>query len=222
MTGKTNTETAADAAGDGTGTAVPSSPAPAVATFSQGDQMTKTTMGAALEAKGVKRRDNDLLLAIAKFQNVGGTYDEARRLLDEAYSRQRAQKEGQTESLAAPAVEAGSGGQWERAREGQLRVAAAPTPSRPPRGLQSIAAAQPTVAKSLFDLVKLPDGRPLRSVRWSECPDLARRYNKVAHILTMVHRWAVPPDPATTIDAVVTEEALAKIVADAEAINGIA
>ena len=220
MTGKTNTETAADAAGDGTGTAVPSSPAPAVATFSQGDQMTKTTMGAALEAKGVKRRDNDLLLAIAKFQNVGGTYDEARRLLDEAYSRQRAQKEGQTESLAAP--EAGSGGRMRIAREGHGAVAAAPTPPRPPRGLQSIAAAQPTVAKSLFDLVKLPDGRPLRSVRWSECPDLARRYNKVAHILTMVHRWAVPPDPATTIDAVVTEEALAKIVADAEAINGIA
>lgn len=92
-------------------------------------------------------------------------------------------------------------------------------PPNPPRGLSSIAAVQSTMARSLFDVITLPDGRRLRDIRWNDCPALAQKYRRVAHILTAVHNHAIPPDPYATLDTIVSESDLKEIVATAEEAN---
>lgn len=94
-------------------------------------------------------------------------------------------------------------------------------PGHAKRGLTAIASIQGTLAASLFDSIRLPDGRALRNVRWSECVPLASKYRKLSRILLAVHNYAMPAEASTTLDAIVNEEQLAEIVASVEKINDI-
>lgn len=94
-------------------------------------------------------------------------------------------------------------------------------PGHARRGAVAIASIQPTMAKSLFDTVSLPDGRKLRDVRWNECPALATKYRRLSRILMAVHGHAIPESPSTTIDNVVNEQTLKEIIAAVEKFNDI-
>lgn len=87
------------------------------------------------------------------------------------------------------------------------------------RDFTARSAVQEALARSLFDTIHLPDGRRLREVRWHECPALARQYRQAAHILTAVHRHAIPVDHTARLDQIVGEADLARIVAEAEKNN---
>lgn len=87
------------------------------------------------------------------------------------------------------------------------------------RDFTARSAVQEALARSLFDTIRLPDGRRLREVRWHECPALARQYRQAAHILTAVHRHAIPVDHTARLDQIVNEADLARIVAEAEKNN---
>lgn len=107
------------------------------------------------------------------------------------------------------------------AEKAGLVMPASSRPAKPPRGAAAIAGIQATLARSLFDQTRLPDGRSLREVRWAECPQLAQRYRKLSRILMAVHGHAVPADPGTTLDNIVTEDGLKQIVEAVERFNDI-
>lgn len=94
-------------------------------------------------------------------------------------------------------------------------------PGHAKRGAKAIAAVQATMSKSLFDTTVLPDGRRLREVRWAECPIVAAKYRRLSRIIMAVHNTAVPPDPNTTLDNIVTEDTLKEIIASVERFNDI-
>lgn len=102
-----------------------------------------------------------------------------------------------------------------------LPAAPRPHPGHAKRGLAAVASIQPTLARSLFDTIRLPDGRSIGEVRWNECPRLISQHSRIAHILAACHRSAIPPIPDTPLRSVVSEKELAKIVEDAEKANGI-
>lgn len=187
--------------------------------------MAATALGAAFEAKGVNQRNVKLQIAVAEFQNNGGEWGVAYAILCAAYGK-------------------GSGGQMSDASDGQkmfadasprttgqpqsatkvaLEVApvAAQKPGHARRGAAAITSVQTTLTKSLFETIALPDGRKLGEVRWSECPTLATKYTRLSRILLAVHRFAIPPDPSTTLDAVVPEAELKNIVSVIERNNEV-
>jgi hypothetical protein len=96
-----------------------------------------------------------------------------------------------------------------------------PMPGHAKRGAVAIAAVQPTIARSLFDSTILPDGRRLREVRWSEAPTLAAKWGRAVRIVMAIHNYAIPPDPSATLDQIVSEEELSKIISAVERLNGI-
>jgi len=93
-------------------------------------------------------------------------------------------------------------------------------PGHARNGLAAIAAVQGTIAKSLFD-TRLPDGRTYKDIAWSECPMLARTYRRHSRILMAIHSHAVPADPATTIDRVVSEDQMKEIFSAVERFNDV-
>ncbi len=94
-------------------------------------------------------------------------------------------------------------------------------PGHAKRGIAAIAAVQETVARSLFDTTRLPDGRSLREVHWAEVPQLASRYTFLSRVMTAVHQRGVPADPAATLDELVTEDQLKEIIGAVERLNDI-
>lgn len=88
-------------------------------------------------------------------------------------------------------------------------------------GLADFALVQPTLARSLWDTIVLPDGRRLGRVRWKECPDLATKWGRAARLLMAVYNHATPADPNITLDGCVTTDRLSEIVAEVEKSNDI-
>ena len=179
-------------------------------------------LAAKLRDAGVEPRNIQLQLALARFMNNGGTYGVALAMLNAAYGKgsvghSRSADEGQSAIADAPSD--GGGGHTTDANKASSLLPAARRPPNPPRGITSIASVQSTLARSLFDSTVLPDGRRLREVRWSECPALATKYRRVAHVLIAVHNHAIPPDQSATLDTIVSEAELQKIIADAEKSN---
>jgi len=201
----------------------------------------ETALGAKLASKGITANGVELQRAIAKFQNNGGTWEVAYAILCAAYKREGGRAhivdEGRSTDAPLPPNAGGSGllnradaarghlplPSAKNATDGQLPNAptkastclpavAAKLPGHARRGAAAIAVIQPTVAKSLFDATMLPDGRPLRKVRWSECPNLAKRYRYLARILLGIHLHAVPSDPNSYVDTVLSEDQLYKII----------
>lgn len=94
-------------------------------------------------------------------------------------------------------------------------------PGHSKRTLATIAMAQPTMMRSLFDTTKLPDGRSLREVSWAEVPHLASRYTFLSRVMVAIHRKGVPADPADTLDKLVNEDELKQIIGTVERLNDI-
>ena len=164
---------------------------------------TDTALGGALRKQGVLRHSIQFAVAITKFQNAGGTFEEAINMVNRAYGRRPAED---TEPMPiTPVTRPAPTITYDRSRPGHST-----------RGAAAIASVQPTVARSLFDSLVLPDGRALRQVRFHECPKLAREYSRFAHILLAIHNSVVPQDQTVTLDKVVSERELGEIVHKAD------
>lgn len=211
--------------------------------------MRKTEFTEKLAEKGILAINVELQLAIAKFQNNGGEYGVALAILNAAYGKGgkagHLLPQGQSGVADTPRQNAakGHGLISDRAVEpvpdaatqrgvGRLSHAdkairsvpdASPRykPGHAKRGLAAISAVQETVSRSLFDTTKLPDGRSLREVRWAEVPQLAQRYTFLARVMLLVHRRAVPADPAATLDNIVSEAELTEIIGSVEKLNDL-
>jgi hypothetical protein len=209
--------------------------------------MMATAIAEKLKAQGITKHGTELQIAIAKFQNNGGTYAEALALLDAAYELGGEAvvyvPEGRPILADPPKPNAGAGlhtpankavslapapatqrsaGHCGGAKKanGALPVASPrKSPGHAKRGMAEIAAVQDVMARSLFDTIKLPDGRPLRQVRWSEVPRLSSRYVFLARVMTLCHRKGIPMDPASTLDQIVKESELKEIVEATERLN---
>lgn len=94
-------------------------------------------------------------------------------------------------------------------------------PGHAKRGIDAIASVQHVIAKSLFDTMKLPDGRSLREVSWGEVPHLASRYSFLTRVMTAIHRRGVPVDASMTLDTLVSEAELKEIIGAVERLNDI-
>lgn len=202
----------------------------------------KTALATAFAQKGVTSINVEFQLALAKFQNNGGTYGVALAMLNAAYGKGSGGRiqdtgDGRCQSADAPPIHDGEVGQRPAADKvrralptspststgrGAPAPSAASRPGHARRGAIAIASVQATLAKSLFDTVVLPDGRKLREVRWSECPALAMKYRRLSRVLMAVHNAAIPPDVSATLDTVVNEKELEAIVASVEKFNEIA
>lgn len=210
---------------------------------------TETAIGAALAAKGLTARNVEFQIALAKFQNNGGQYGVALAMLNAAYgkgsegrvviadgqkvdadtSRTDAAKglggsADKAVSLKPNAATERSAGPFNPADKASAEMPVASPrnlPGHAKRGMVAISAVQETVSKSLFDTTILPDGRRLREVRWSECPNLARRYRKLSRIFMAVHSYIVPADPNATLDNIVPDDRLNEIVSAVEKFNDI-
>lgn len=210
----------------------------------------QTAIGAKMAAKGILAHNVKFQLAIAAFQNNGGEYGVALAMLNAAYGRgSQGRMDGAEEaivSLPASPTNAAKGrhrdaeqankrlpdaahkrdgaGRTMTADKAGGRLPASVSRNKPghaKRGAIAIASVQATVAKSLFDSTTLPDGRRLREVRWSECPGLATKYRRLSRVFMAVHNVAVPADPNTTIDNLVTEDGLKDIISAVERFNDI-
>lgn len=211
----------------------------------------ETAIGAALAAKGLTARNVELQISIAKFQNNGGEYGVALAMLNAAYGKgsggqMRHAHSGRITPADASPTNDGEEGRRPRADKAGLGLpsslspersaghttgagqaipfvpaAAAKLPGHAKRGLAAISAVQGTVAQSLFDTTVLPDGRTLREVRWSECPNLASRYRRLSRILLAIHNVAVPADPNATVDSIVNDDKLNEIVSAVEMVNDV-
>lgn len=199
------------------------------------------------EANGITARNVALQIAIAKFQNNGGTYGVALAMLNAAYGKggeaEPVLPKGQPLSAGASPQNDGAGhsgraaeangappspsavrsaGQGALADARALMPVAAKLPGHARRGLRAIGAVQETVSRSLFDTTTLPDGRRLREVRWAELPELAGKYRRLSRVFMAIHHVGTPADPSVTVDQIVNEERLSEIVANVERINDIA
>jgi len=189
---------------------------------------TETLLGEKLRRGGLVPREFRLGAAISEFLNNGGTVQRAHELVDLAACEMGSEAEAQMpEGLgylaSAPQPDAAKGQRADAVRAGLTMPDAAPRnkPGHAKRGAKAIAAVQATMSKSLFDTTVLPDGRRLREVRWAECPTLAAKYRRLSRIIMAVHNTAVPPDPNTTLDNIVTEDTLKEIIASVERFNDI-
>lgn len=182
-----------------------------------------TALGQALSDKGFVKRNVELQIAISKFQNAGGEFGVAYAMLCAAFGHVRS--DGQAarvddDQTTTPANAASRGaGQGRGVGEDPSNIARRPGHSR--RGATSIAAVQPALNKSLFDSIILPDGRPLRVVRWCDCPTLAARYQRISRVVLACRNYAVPADPTTMLGEMVPEDELQQIVEATERLNAI-
>lgn len=174
-----------------------------------------TALGQALESKGYLARNVEFQVAISKFQNGGGEYGVALAMLNAAYGRGAGHVVRDADGVLTEV--AGASPDSKQAQGGRLPV----RPGHARRGAAAIDSVQATIAKSLFDSIVLPDGRRLREVRWSEAPILAAKYQRVSRILLACRNYAIPTDPAATLDQVVPEGELATIVQAVERLNAL-
>lgn len=211
--------------------------------------MTQTAIAEAFQGKGISARVVSLKVAAAKFMNHGGTRAEWDAIGDEIFGKgseghKVTAGNGRLAGADAPHGEAGlrtaadevanrasaspterSAGQASIANRVNLHVPVAAhqrhRPGHANRGAEAIAAVDNLVKQSLFASIKLPDGRSIGEVRWSEAPDLAQRYAKNARILIAAHRYAIPVDPSTSLGDCVPLDEQQHIVRMMERINAL-
>ena len=209
-----------------------------------------TLMAEKLAEAGVDQRIVRLDMALAEFRNNGGTYEQAQARLDAAYQRggaghPRLAEEARVKTPDTAPTDDDTG-HVKRAEDNSLAISILPASSlnrsaagqgvhaheratckvprrapNPPRPAAAIAGVQGAIARSLFDTIRLPDGRRLRQVAWGECPELARRYRRASRILMAVHHAAQPADSTATLDSIVSEERLREIVDSVERFNDV-
>lgn len=184
----------------------------------------QTALGAKLSDKlGMDARDVRFSVALSEFFNHGGTVERAYELVALAAERMGKSAKDCVPEADAPRIDAAKGHRQRADKAGLYVPDAAPRnkPGHAKRGIAAISAVQETVSRSLFDTTKLPDGRSLREVRWAEVPQLAQRYTFLARVMLLVHRKAVPADPAATLDNIVSEAELTEIIGSVEKLNDL-
>jgi len=172
----------------------------------------------ALESKGFVKRNIEFQVAVSRFQNAGGEYGVALAMLNAAYGRGGGQANAANGQNVVATASPGRADQTAGADKAKTNLSARPSHAR--RGAAAIGSIQSVLTRSLFNM-RLPDGRRLGEIRWSECPELAQRYRRFARILVASHNFAIPPDPATTLESILPEKELAAIVAAAERFNDV-
>ncbi len=198
-----------------------------------------TALAKAFEANGVTPREAAFNVAIAKFQNNGGAYGVAVAMLDAAYGKgsggpKKGASDGPEGFADASRPNDGEAGHQPGAERANNEPPASPSsppvnvtehrrhlPGHAKRGATAIASVQGTLARVAFAAVKLPDGRSIGEVRWSEAPDLAQKYARNARIILAAHRFAIPPDPTMTLGECVPLDEQQRIVTTMEAINAL-
>lgn len=195
-------------------------------------------MGAATKLKqptlSVNSINGAFMEAVREFQSHGGSFGVAYAILCAAYGRGKDPHQDAAEGQAAKAdkawkvsPDAATGRGDGRTMDAEEAIACLPTasprfkPGHARRGIAAIAAVQETVAKSLFDSIKLPDGRRLREVSWGEVPRLAQNYTFLARVMTLIHRKGIPVDATEKLDRIVSEDELSEIVSTVEKINDL-
>lgn len=166
--------------------------------------MTRKTLrdlGEQLRGLSITPRERKYLIATLDFHNDGGSRDEALAVIDAVYMPVEAPLPPSPE----PAVRVRS--HRRRRHKDSVRM-----PGHAARGAAAIAAVQPTLAASLFDTFRLPDGRTLRDIRWCDAPVLAMRYGRIGRVIKACHDFAIPADETVTLDVVVPEAELARIL----------
>ena len=212
----------------------------------------KTALATAFATKGVTSINVEFQMALAKFQNNGGTYGVALAMLNAAYGKgsegpKLRAGDGRVHPADASPTHDGEVGRTTFAGEAVAQVPTSPsTPTGRDKGLGRGAdkasplltnvASRPGHAKrgaiaiaSVQGVMakslfdrRLPDGRSYRDVSWIELPKLAREYRRESRILMAVHNHAIPPDLHAKIPEIVNEKELEAIVASVERFNEIA
>jgi hypothetical protein len=222
--------------------------------------MAQTAIAEAFSAKGVTPYEAAFRVALARYQNNGGTYELALAMLNVAYGKgsgghELAASNGRRQSADASLTNDGEAGPRAAAERADSNVPVSPsterraghglcandaTPAMPVaaspvsviahnrhkpgharRGAVEIAAADATAKRTVFATIRLPDGRMLGEVRWSEAPQLAQTHARVARVLIAAHRYATPVDPSTSLDECVPPDEQRNIVTMVERINAL-
>lgn len=191
--------------------------------------MSQTAMAEAFKASGITPHEAVFNLALARFQNNGGTYERALAMLDAAYGKGI---EGRVEHAANGHSKVADDSPTHDGETGRApsadNVAASHVhvvehnrhkPGHAKRGAIEIASVQPAMAKSAFMSIRLEDGRALGEVRWSEAPILAQRMSRHARILIAAHRYAIPVDPTTPLHEIVPVDEQSNIARMMERLN---
>lgn len=198
-------------------------------------------MGAATKLKqptlSVNSINGAFMEAVREFQSHGGSFGVAYAIICAAYGKGKdtthphqdaAEGQGKgadkAQALSPDAATGRGEGRKKVADEANPQVPSASPrfkPGHARRGIAAIAAVQETVAKSLFDSIKLPDGRRLREVSWGEVPRLAQNYTFLARVMTLIHRKGIPVDATEKLDRIVSEDELSEIVSTVEKINDL-
>lgn len=195
---------------------------------------TETMMSEAFKAIGLTPCEAAFNLALAKYQNNGGTYERALAMLDAAYGKGsggQAKIPGNGRHVHANTSRDGDAGRSDDVVKASGDSPASPStpvrvvehkrhlPGHAKRGAEAIAAVQPTMAKSAFASIKLDDGRTIAEVRWSEAVPLAQRHSRNARILIAAHNYAIPADPTTPLGEMVPPDEQKNIANMMERIN---
>jgi len=203
--------------------------------------MPKTAIAEKLEAKGLTVRIVALRQSIALFRNNGGTYEEALAELNAAYADEegtRYSSAGRMLSERAVAARMGSEAALGVPQGRVLDASASPTdaakgpsscadeagspmpdaairkmPGHARRGAAAIAGVQSTMAKSLFDTIRLPgDDRSIGDITWKELQGLARRHAEAYRLLSLIDGYGQPADQDAMVRDVLKEDTLREFV----------
>lgn len=117
---------------------------------------------------------------------------------------------------SAPIPEKAEGGSIGpmRASEHMARPSASPK-----RGLAEVIAMRAVVKPSVFESIKLRDGRSIGELRWSEIDRFIGANKREAALLKLVRDWAVPADPNARVSEIVSSAELERMVQKAAEIT---
>lgn len=93
-------------------------------------------------------------------------------------------------------------------------------PGHARRGAAAIASVQQTMAKSLFDTIRLPgDDRAIGDITWKELQGLARKHAEAYRLLSLIDGYGQPADPDVMVREVLKEDTLREFVEIARLAN---
>lgn len=208
--------------------------------------MRKTAIAEKLEAKGITVRVVALRSALALFRNNGGTFEEAIAEVHAAFERDDdissfagrvlqvrstaarmgseavdALPQGHKSDATASLSDAAKGQAFDADKAAlALPDAATRKPGHARRGADAIRAIQPTLAKTLFDTVRLPgDDRAIGDITWKELQGLARKHAEAYRLLSLIDGYGQPADQDAMVRDVLKEDVLREFVEIARLAN---
>lgn len=82
-------------------------------------------------------------------------------------------------------------------------------------------ASQEALSRSLFDIVKLPDGRSFGEAQHNELPAIGKQSMFVGRLAMRVYRHGIPADPTTKVRDFIKESDFRTAIEDVEKFNDI-